>query len=431
MMHLPQFIASLSLREKFNVDVLWNVGSLVVLGVSGIVINILIAAYLGAEALGIFNQVFAIYIMLSQISVGGLHFSVLKNISHHERDRRNCTDIASSALILALILAGIVSAATYFLSDLAGAVLESPGVSAGLALAAPGLLFFSLNKILLNVLNAVRSMKAFAVFQALRFIFILLAVIALLAIDSPRENLAFSLTASEVLLFLLLIVYVHCRVLPLRVSAGVRNWFANHLSFGFLGFFSGVLSEMNTRVDVLMLGFFCHDAVVGIYSFAAIVAEGICQLPLVVRRNLDPLLGQCFAEHDQARIRRMASKVKKVVYCLMGAIGLTAVLAYPLVLTLFIPGSEFAASWAVFAILLAGIVLNSGFRPFLGILLQGGRPGMHTLLVLLVVGANILLNAMLIPVLGIIGAATATALVYVLEAFLIVAFARRLFGVKL
>jgi len=430
-MDLADVKASLCLKDKFNRDVLWNVGSLAVLGVSGIVNNIVIANYANAEALGIFNQVFAIYIMLSQICVGGLHFSVLKNISHNQDDRQKCIDIASSALLLAIAIAGVVCTLTYLLRDLAGALLDSPSVSVGIALAAPGLAFFSLNKILLNVLNGVRRMRAFAVFQALRFIFILAAVCAILAAGLPGEKLAFSLTVSECLLFLILIVYVNIWVFPLKFSSRVKTWFAEHLSFGFRGFFSGFLSEMNTRVDLLMLGYFCDDETVGIYSFAALLAEGLAQLPLVIRRNVDPILGRCFAENDNAKMKRAVQKVKWVTYAIMVGIGITAVLLYPIGLKLLVAKPGYEASWPIFAILMLGITLNSGYRPFLGIMLQGGKPGTHTFFITAVVGSNVILNAILIPLLGMYGAASATAIVYLFEAVLIVLFANKLFKVNL
>lgn len=430
-MNIAEIKTALSLRQRFNVDVLWNVASLAVLGVSGIVINTVIAAYEGPDALGVFNQVFAIYIMLAQISVGGLHFAVLRHVSHNQGDPERCADISVAALLLALLAAGAVCLPAYALRGLAGRLLDSPDVASGVALIVPGLLFFSLNKILLNILNGVRAMRAFAVFQALRFILILGAIAIILGMDRPSVYLAFSLSAAEVVLFALLLAYINIRIFVLRPTSRMPAWFSEHISFGLRGFFSGLLSEMNTRVDVLMLGYFLGDALVGVYSYAAILAEGFAQLPVVIRRNVDPIIGRCFAEHDFEKLRDATLKVKKITYLVMVAVSAAAVAAYPVVLPLFVKDAEFSASWGVFAILMGGILLNSGYRPFLGILLQGGRPGMYTILIAVAVGSNIVLNAALIPLLGLSGAATATAAAYVLEAVLLVRLTQRCFGLRL
>ncbi len=78
-----------------------------------------------------------------------------------------------------------------------------------------------------------------------------------------------------------------------------------------------------------------------------------------------------------------------------------------------------------------GVTLNAFYRPFLGILLQGDRPGHHTLMVGILVVINFIGNIILIPILGILGAAIATACAYVLEGLLIKYFSKKLLGINL
>ncbi len=430
-MTLRKFTRSLSLKQKFNVDVLWNVGSLVILGMSGIVMNLLIARFQGSESLGIFNQVFAFYIVMSQLAVGGLQLSVLKHMSHHQDDLRQCSEFASAALVLIFLLSLIIGAITFCGANLAGMMLKSPGVAVGLRLIAPGLLFFALNKALLMILNGMRHMRAFAIFQAMRYVMIVLCIGVIMYSGYPGSSLAFSFTAAEFLLFVGLILYVNLRVFRLTFSPGIKDRFMSHVSFGTRGFMSGVLSEMNTRVDVLMLGYFMTDAAVGIYSFAAIWAEGIAQLSLVVRQNVDPILGRHFAKGTLDQIPEIAHKVRKVFYPIMGLIGLIAIAGYPLIITLFASDPAFYKSWGVFAILMTGIAMNAGYRPFLGLLLQGGRPGSHTILVSSLVLCNIVLNSIFIPIFGMYGAALATSLVFVLEGVFLYVCARKFFQIAL
>lgn len=69
--------------------------------------------------------------------------------------------------------------------------------------------------------------------------------------------------------------------------------------------------------------------------------------------------------------------------------------------------------WAVYAILACGIALTSGHQAFLMLFGQLGRPGTQTLFIAGFFGSNVLLNLALIPLLGIYGAALATALSFV------------------
>ncbi|MBL8160924.1 MAG: hypothetical protein JNJ61_02990, partial [Anaerolineae bacterium] len=132
-------------NSRFSLNVLWNMGSMVVLAVGGVVMNSLILALRGEAALGIFNQVYAIYIVLSQIGVGGVQYSVLTYISYVQDDREQSADLALAALLIVTALSLVMIAAVYAFVPLVGSLLGSEAVAAGLALALPGLLFFALN----------------------------------------------------------------------------------------------------------------------------------------------------------------------------------------------------------------------------------------------------------------------------------------------
>jgi len=428
-----KFFNKFSFTSRFNRDVLWNTGSLAILGVSGIIINIVIMACRGPQALGIFNQVFAFYIVISQIAVGGLQFSVLKHCSYEQDNPTECATIASSALMLVAFAGIVICAILYGLSDVIGRTLDSQSVALGLTFAIPGLAFFALNKVLLMVLNGLRNMRTFAVFQALRYLLILTGVAAIMLLGYPGSHLPLSLTMAEVTLFVALMLYINIMLFRIRFSFApeMRNWFTRHISFGGRGFLSGVLIEMNTRVDVLMLGYFMSDTIVGIYSFASTFAEGFAQLSTVIRQNVDPIVGKCFAEDNKEKIKEIAKKVRRIFYPIMALIGCTLVATFPILIWLVASNGENWQSWGVFAILVCGIVLASGYRPFIGMLMQGGRPGIYTILIAGSVIGNVILNAVLIPALGIYGAAVATACIYVLEVVALVVIVRNLFGIRL
>lgn len=421
------------IKHRFNRDVLWNTASLAILGISGIIINLVIMACRGPQALGIFNQVFAFYIVISQIAVGGLQFSVLKHCSYEQDNLSECAAISSSALML-VVFAGIVICAILFgLRELIGRILDSPSVALGLSFAIPGLAFYALNKVLLMVLNGLRNMRAFAFFQALRYILILAGVVAIMLLGHPGSHLPLSLTIAEVTLFVALMLYINIMLFRIHFSfnSEMRSWFRRHISFGSRGFLSGVLIEMNTRVDILMLGYFMSDTIVGIYSFASTFAEGFAQLSTVIRQNLDPIIGRCFAEDNREKIREIAKKVRRTFYPIMAIIGCALIASFPILIWFIASNGENWQSWGVFAILVCGIVLASGYRPFLGVLIQGGRPGTYTILIVGSVVGNVILNAGLIPVLGIYGAAMATASIYILEIVALVVVIRKLFGITL
>ena len=423
------FDDSFAWRGKFGGDVLWSVGGLALVGLSGVVLNILIGRFYDPAALGVFNQVFAVYILFSQIGVFGIHLSVLKYVAQLAEDPAQ----RDTSLTAGLILAGLVSLAAtsvcWLLSGWVGRWLGSPQVGQGLLWMLPGLFFFSVNKVLLAVLNGLRRMKAFALAQALRVFFMIGALVICLVLGAPAHRLPVLLSAAEGGLFILLLIYLP-RCCGLRLSGGLWHWGEIHLRFGLKGFLSGTLAEMNTRVDVIMLGFFMGDAQVGIYSVAALPAEGLAQLAVVMRNNYNPLLARFISQDRREELAAMVKKGKKAFFLTMLGVGALALALYPLYLWL-VGKPEFSASWLPFALLVGGLVAASPWLPFDMILVQGGLPGSHTLLRLFGVLSNILLNLILIPLWGLAGGALATGTSFVLLTFYLRAMSRSRLDIRL
>src|ERR1043165_1003245 len=249
--------------RALRVDVVWNLVSYAVVGLCGLALNVLIGRFYDAATLGTFNQVFAAYILFSQFAVGGIHYSALKAMAEHAQDR----SVWGAILLGALIPAGLLSlgfAAGFFVSRTAiGAILDSPDVSVGIAWATPGLFFFAVNKVLLGAVNGLRWMKWFAILQALRPILLIAGLVGLTAIQADPSSLPLIFSMTE----LVILVLSAIPFLPACCARtpGLGFWISSHVSFGTRSILSGVLTELNTRVDVLLLGYFSTDRVVGIY----------------------------------------------------------------------------------------------------------------------------------------------------------------------
>lgn len=404
---------------KFNIDVAWNMGSFAVMGLSGIAFNVLVGLFYDAEALGIFNQVFAVYIFFSQFATGGIHLSTLKYIAQHSDDHRTCNDIIVAAILVVFAVSLAFTFLFVFSRELIGGLLKSEGVANGILYAAPGLFLFALNKVLLAILNGFRRMRSYAVIQALRYTNILCTLAVMIMFSVSKDKIAGVFSVAELIVFVILIPGLKKHFKIARTSHMIA-WLPKHLSFGAKSFMSGVLIELNTRVDVLMIGYFLSDKVVGIYSFAAIMAEGFYQLLVVLRTNYNPVLVRIIAEKRLKELKVLVKKGKILTFALMGVVGVVSVLLYPYVIQVITNKAAFEASWSVFAILMCGIVISSGYVPFNQILLQSGRPGAHTMMIATVLLANGVLNYLLIPVWQANGAALATGVSFIISSVLVI-----------
>ena len=410
-------IGNYLLTGKFSTDVLWNLGSLALLGASGVLINTIIARHQSPASLGVFNQAFAFYMVLSQLAVGGMQFSIVKYLSHTD-DRDLMATVISSALVAITVTAVLVAVVAFLFSHYIGVWFESKDVALGIQFICPALVLFSVNKGFMMVLNGTRRMRAYAIFQGLRYLLIIVGVIGLILAGFAGPYLAWCFLVSEFLLAIGLIGFVHKSIVGLGLRHVARSWIFRHLSFGMRGFFGGMLSDLNTRVDIILLGYFVSDASVGIYSFAAVFAEGFGQISYVVKQNLDPIIGRFTAAKSINQLRSLMRKVALVFVPSILALSIVSALLFPVMVRLF-TDDRFLESWPIFTVLLAGIVINAGFRPFQGVFLLTGRPGLHSLFFLIVVLSNAILNVLFIQRMGIMGAAVATSLAYVIESLLI------------
>lgn len=397
------------MATSLKLDLLFNYVSLAILATSGLAANLVIAHLMGEAALGVFNQAFAIYIACSQLAVGGVHISVLRSVAQAAGDGASQASSVASGLVLALGLGSVLCAVVILSRRLWGSLLGSPEVIDALLWVGPALLLFSLNKTLLATFNGQQRMRLFAVLQALRYV-VLVATLSLVAwYRRPAAELSSSLLFAELAVLLAAAPCLLAR-LKLRRKDVDKSWLKHHLMFGAKGVLSGVFVELNTRVDVLAIGLFSSDAEVGRYSLAAVFAEGLYQCLIVVRNQMNPVLAKLLAEHDPGKIIRMVRRAWRYLYPGMICTYLAGLGLLYVVLTYQLRLAEPRDALACYAILGAGVLVVSGFVPFDGILLHSGRPGYHTLFTFLVTATNLLLNLALIPVLGIIGAALATAL---------------------
>ena len=72
--------------KKFFGDTAWNYLAFSVMALTGILLNFLIAWKSGIESLGVFNQIYAAYVILGQLAVFGINDSVQKTTAEHTND---------------------------------------------------------------------------------------------------------------------------------------------------------------------------------------------------------------------------------------------------------------------------------------------------------------------------------------------------------
>jgi O-antigen/teichoic acid export membrane protein len=373
--------------------------------------------------MGMFNQILAIYIILGQLAPIGLHMSVLSflpKLNNHPNVQRK---VFSSALSITIASALIVCLCGLLSIHIIGKALGSELVERGIIWALPGLWCFAVNKVLLGALNGARHMRMYAFAQSMRVVTWIAAMYMCVLIDTPIHVLPVVLTIGDVLLLLVIMPY-SIAVFGYAPPKNWNGWLSYQFHFGRRVMFSGLMMDINTKADVLMLGIWCSDHIVGIYSFASMFIEGLAQIPGVLRENINPLISNLLQKSHYNQIKLFIRRVNYYTVPGMTIIVLCSSLVYSWFSMLVTGNPDFADGQTVFIILGAGLSIGSGFIPFHMLLNQSGHPQYFTGFVSAVVASNIVLNAILIPLWQDVGAAIATAIAFFFAPIILIIFSR-------
>jgi O-antigen/teichoic acid export membrane protein len=180
-------------------------------------------------------------------------------------------------------------------------------------------------------------------------------------------------------------------------------------------------------LDVVLLGILATSHEAGVYAtlsrYLLIGTLGLAAIALAI----SPLLSNLFTQHEFARVGELYQIGTAWLCSLAFPIYVLMAVFAPSLMHLF--GSSFSDGARPLAILSLAMIANVGTGPVVMVLLMGGRSDLALRDSAVAFGANIALNALLIPQFGMTGAAVAWATSIVLMNGLAVIQVRRLWSI--
>ena len=169
---------------------------------------------------------------------------------------------------------------------------------------------------------------------------------------------------------------------------------------------TSVIIILYYRIDVIMLSMMKGDDAVGIYSAAYRLCEPFSLIPYALMMSLFPLMSIYFKESDE-RLMKVYRLAIKYIYITMLpiAVGVTCI-ADKVILPVY--GAEFALSNIALQILIWSILFGSMNYIMLNLLVAIDRQTLNVWAIGLGAVVNVILNSILIPTMGFIGAAITT-----------------------
>lgn len=181
-----------------------------------------------------------------------------------------------------------------------------------------------------------------------------------------------------------------------------------HLKPVFILLGAVIAVEIYTLADISMLSLFCGDEVVGLYTNSMKIIKIVRSLVVAICAVFLPRLSYYYSKGEKDRFNRLIDRGVKILFCfsMPAAIGLVLV-ANDMIPILF--GSSFIESVTTTRILSLSVI-TVAFSNFFGhqILITIGKENVMMLSTIMGAIINVALNAILIPLYSLNGAAIAS-----------------------
>lgn len=244
---------------------------------------------------------------------------------------------------------------------------------------------------------------------------VLALVVAFFIGIRPSAEAAMLASLLGILFGIFLVVRIlrkHLDVSAIRL--GELSYVNPALSLGFRGQLGNLATFFNYRLDVFIVNYFLNPEQVGLYAVAVLVSESLWQVPDAAALALLPREARDWTEKNSS----FTCMVSRQVFTIALTMGVALALASPILIPLVF-GAKFAASVSVVWWLLPGTVALAAGKVMSAALAARGMPQYSSMFACVTLVVTVALDLILIPRLGIRGAAIASSVAYLVDAGLV------------
>ncbi len=380
--------------------------------------RLIIARYWTESDYGIFSIAYSILSICTIISTLGLKQGVIRNIAYSrgKKDYKKILGLISSSIYFSVIMSLLVGLVLFIFSEIIAIELfHEPRLIVPLRIFSICVPFLSLIGIFSSIYRGFDQVKPTIYFQFILLnMFFSILLVLIIYFNRSFENIFYALTASTVVTFILFIIYATPRtsfkkILKIKLVKSVISVEAKELLFFSLPLLgAAVLNMVILWTDTLMLGGLKTSADVGLYNVAHPTAY-LISFPLgSLLAIYIPVMSGLYAKRKFNEIKRNFLIITKWL-CSATLPLFIFLFLFPAPLIELIFGSNYVLAANALRILSLGLIINNFVGPCGASLIAMGKSKFIMFATLIAATINIILNAILIPYYGIIGAAIASA----------------------
>ena len=179
------------------------------------------------------------------------------------------------------------------------------------------------------------------------------------------------------------------------------------LSVSFTIFIISVITLVLKRVDILFVSYYFGNTHAGIYAVAAMISSFVPFGLTVVDYVFAPRISELFESKQYEKLQKMISNTSRIIFFITLPIAFIVIVFGKFILQIF--GTAFIASYLPLIILTAGQLVNAWTGMVAAMMTMTGNQKIFLLVYLFAGVLDVALNSILVPKLGMNGAAIASA----------------------
>ena len=394
-------MAGPSLRRLLIKNTLVQIAAQLVSLLIGLATAAALSRYLGVEGFGQLNYIFAFFYFFLSINDFGVNTVVVREIS---KQRERAEEIIGTMLSFKVLLATISVLAAWttiwfmdFPEPLRNALFVFALVLPMIALQLPAVIF--------QVLLKAAYPAVMGIFNRCAGFLLMIGAVWL---GWGLTGIVSAFLLAEFASLLIMLKYTRGFVRPIwRLDPKLwQEVLRSSVPLGIAGFFVALIN----RVDFIMLEKMTDLRQVGLYSAAYKVTNLLEAFPLMMMGTIYPLMSR-YATADLGQLRELYKKSVFYLGLVALPMGLGITLLAPVIIQVLFGANFIAADRGLMVLVWSTVFLCLALSGG-NLLICLGKERISLVLNALGVGLNIMLNLLLIPMMGFVGAALATAATY-------------------
>lgn len=395
--------------KKRLIDIQWSFLSLCAPAFTYFILRIIYGKVLGVDGLGLYTLAFTIYMFGTQFADFGIGSALTKYIAEYEDDTTRIKDFISVGFKSSVVSGLLMGTILFLFSNLISIDFfhnsEMIYLLKIISLCFP---FIAIQKTVLGTLNGFLKMKDFAFLNVVQQFFILaLSIYLVIYYKMGINGTVFGFVIPTIIIGLLSAFFVKD-----QLSIYTRNStviLKELLKFGFYVVLTNSTILIFFQVDTLMIGYFADEIKVGYYAVAVLIVQGIMILPNAIQRINVPTIATSYRKSEYSYIEKIIKEIVLKTFLIIMILSMFLIIFGKFLISLVFT-ADFLPAYLPLVILLIGYTIYAPLVSIGGTFSSIGKIEIEFQINAFCALINIILNIILIPKYGIIGAAAATSI---------------------